>query len=545
MRDIRSILDSEKFDNDPLALTRVALLHRSFRSVGVARGNEEAYFKAHFPALGLLNLAQLVRFDQASGDLPSSIEVRYFDEEAFAHETAFEAGVRDWLAPAARRVIAATAYTATIDRLEQFLGRFDEREYLVVVGGAHATTAPDIETAHIVARGEGAGAVNHILSSFGDPRFLENPPTGLVFVLDGVSTVGHSHFNSSLATMPSPAFAYDLVPTDLRDGTSYSTSFSRLLGERPQIYICTQSCRARCTFCSTYLIHGKTVARPVSLVKADLEHLLGTYRCDSLEFHDDDLTQHPQLYELFDLLGSLDIPWFCYMRVDGVDQRLATALASAGCRRTFVGLESLDQATLDYYNKNVRVEQNVKAVRLLAEAGVQVVAGVMFGAPHQTVADILAEQERFLELPIYAVNATILSPDPGTVEFVRAKKSGAYGPDVARKDRLLRLLPRVDIYGAESPAGLPVVSRTVSKRDLNRLRICFDGRFYFRERVFEELMGGKTPAQQAVILAYYEHIRKMIVDMSVDDGAPLVNRLVEDCQRLVSRDPAWLARMEV
>lgn len=535
MHDLTTVLSSDDFDKDPASSTRIALLHRSFRSVGMARGNEEAFFKAHFPALGLLNLAQAIRFDQAAGLVPAAVETRYFDEEEFAHEADFEAAVRDWLEPAQRRLLAATAYTMTVDRLEAFLGRFEPERYLVVVGGAHATTAPDIASAHVVVRGEGAAAVRHLLTTLGTDSFDVDVPKGLVFTQDGTTTVGHSGFDTSLATMPSPAFAYDMVPQELYAGSSYSTSFSRLLGKRPQIYICTQSCRARCTFCSTYLIHGKTVARPVDLVRRDLEYLVEEYGCDSLEFHDDDLTQHPQIFELFDLMASFDLSWFCYMRVDNVDERLAHAMAESGCRRTFVGLESLDQATLDYYNKNVRVEQNVRAVERLASAGVQVVSGVMFGAPHQTVEDILEEQERFLELPLYAVNTTILSPDPGTVEFVRARKSGAYGPDIARKDGLLRLIPRPEVYGEESPVGLPAVSQSVSKRDLNRLRKCFDARFYFRSAIHQRLLEGKLPDQQEVIRAYYRHLHDLVAQLTTGDGDPRVDRLVEQT-RVLSAD---------
>src|SRR5260370_34097076 len=96
-----------------------------------------------------------------------------------------------------------------------------------------------------------------------------------------------------------------------------------MIGMRPQIYICTKSCQARCTFCSTYLIHGKAVARPVKLIREDLYYLIRELGHDSIEFHDDDLLQHPEFPELLALLRELGVPWFCYARVDNITEVVA------------------------------------------------------------------------------------------------------------------------------------------------------------------------------------------------------------------------------
>src|SRR5687768_736572 len=114
MYDLSALLGSDRFANDPEASTRIAFVHRSFRSVGMKRGLEESYFKAHFPALGLLNLAETVRQAVKAGEI-SPLEMRYFDEDAFAHEIEFFEAIKEWLAPAARPVVAASVYTSTVD----------------------------------------------------------------------------------------------------------------------------------------------------------------------------------------------------------------------------------------------------------------------------------------------------------------------------------------------------------------------------------------------------------------------------------------------
>lgn len=102
MIDLTSLRTSPYFDNDPNSVTRIALVHRSFRSVSVRRSLERSVFSSHFPALGLLNLAHSIRQDAAQNRYREP-EIRYFDEEAFFDETHLAANVESWLAPAKRR----------------------------------------------------------------------------------------------------------------------------------------------------------------------------------------------------------------------------------------------------------------------------------------------------------------------------------------------------------------------------------------------------------------------------------------------------------
>jgi radical SAM superfamily enzyme YgiQ (UPF0313 family) len=132
--------------------------------------------------------------------------------------------MKKWLEPANRRIVAASSYTQTIDRLEQFLGQFSPDRYLIVVGGAHASTAPHIENAHIVVRGEGAAGIHHIVGTFGTEGFVrEEGSLGLNYVTDGRAVSAPPRFDRSLETMPSPTFAYDLLPESLKSSPVYAT----------------------------------------------------------------------------------------------------------------------------------------------------------------------------------------------------------------------------------------------------------------------------------------------------------------------------------
>jgi radical SAM superfamily enzyme YgiQ (UPF0313 family) len=509
MIDLALLRDSGRFRLEPGAPTRLALVHHSFRTVSVRRGIARQRFAAHFPALGLLSLAHSLRTDASSAVLGLP-RIRYFDQESYPDEEAMATAVTAWLGEGDRRIVAASSYTQTVDRLEGFMARFDPAEHLLVVGGSHATLAPDIQNVHLVVRGEGGQAIRHILTRFLTAGFGEEPESaGICYRLDGREIIRKPVYDRSIERLPPPGFAYDLLPDGQQD--VYATNFTRMLGVRPQVYICTQSCQARCTFCSTYLIHGHQVTRPPELIAADLDYLVGQLGHDSLELHDDDLMQHPQLEAVLEVLAGTRVPWFCYARVEKMGADVAGKLAASGCRRIFLGIESMQQAKLDYFHKRTTVEQNRCAVESLAAAGIGVVAGFIIGAPDDTAESVLADLDAFLQLPLFAINCSILSPDPGTVEFRRARQREELRPALGDRGST-RLMPDPEHYGLEAPMGLPVVSKHISKPELNLLQAIIEASFYGRPEIWEGLVRGRTPRQRSLVSDYYAFVRHQLLD---------------------------------
>jgi anaerobic magnesium-protoporphyrin IX monomethyl ester cyclase len=546
MYDLALLRDGGKFALDASQPTRIALIHTSERMALRRRGGGAHRFASHFPGLGLLNLAHSLRLDAAAGQLKPPVEIRYFDEESFLKEDEFFTTLRDWAGAAARPILAASTYTWTIAYLEALLARFDPERFLIIVGGPHATLAPDIGPAHFVVRGEGRRAFRHVVNEALTPDFGNSPnAAGICYQLDGKAVIQKQAFDRSLEELPSPGFAYDLLPPPAEAGHIYSANVKRLLAEFPQIYICTQSCRARCTFCSTYLIHGKSVARPVEKVRADLHYLIRERGYGSLEFHDDDLLQHPEFPALLEVLKELGVPWFCYARVPPIDEAVARSMAEAGCRRVFLGVESLDQQTLDYFNKDATVEQNIRAIHALDSAGVGVVAGFVIGAPHHTVESILRDLDAYMELPLLFLNNSILSPDPGTVEYHRARQRGGIFPAAFGGQSGMRLMPDPETFGKAAPMGLPTVCEGVSKEDLNFLLTLIEAEFYLRDsqwRKFESMMDAR---QMVRVAEYYDYIHEEVGRHTFKGAHPeIVKRWNQFLGRLENTEVRrqWMAR---
>lgn len=473
---------------------RLALVHHGFKVTQMqAAERRQASFSPRYPALGLLNVARAARVAFERGLIRHAPEFRYFDEDDYEGDESLATAIDSWLGPAPARFVLVGLYSLAFEKTANFLTRIDPTDHCIVVGGAHPTVAPDIGFAHIVVRGEGGEAIQHILGHLLEVDFGQAPEArGICYQSGGQVTMGKTVFDRSLANTPSPAFAYDLLPSS---GTvSMRERWWKAVGKSQQLYICTQSCRARCTFCSTYMIHGRFVSRPVHLIAQDLAEVVNRGH-DAIQFHDDDLLQHEELEALLDLLRSLGIQWTCNARSEVITDDLALRMAASGCRKVFLGIESLDQRTLDYYRKGTTVQMNQRAVRALDAAGIGVVCGYIIGAPHDTVASLLDDLDRVLALPVYFLAVAILTPDIGTVEFHRAKRRfpilGQLGDGASNQN----IRPRPDLFGSSAPFGLPTVCETVTKDELNELYALFNAEFFARTSSMERIVHHTPPAR--------------------------------------------------
>ncbi|QOC93916.1 B12-binding domain-containing radical SAM protein [Micromonospora craniellae] len=489
---------------------RIAFAHLSFRKVARTRAvRSKALFSAHFPALGLLNLAQQLRDRFPNRHLRGW--VRYFDEEAYETRDEMESAIREWLRPASLGLLGMSTYTSSIDHVADYCRRFIADDVLIVLGGAHVTVVPDDLPCHVIVRGEGCEALVTIIESLGTPDFVTRARTaGICCQLGQTRIDGRAATDNSIETTSVPGFAYDLL-SDLGPGT-YATSYTRLLGVNPQIYVCTQSCRARCSFCSTYLIHRRMQARSVELIAQDLT-LLRNHGYDSIEFHDDDLLQHPDFDALLAVLRQLQLPWFCYARSEILDENVAEKMAEAGCRRVFLGLEAMTQSSLDYLNKATTVEQNRTAAAALDRQGIGAVSGFIIGLPHHTVTDVLAELDAFLALPLFAISCNVLTPDPRTREFMRARRRSDELQAALGGSSGLTVIPDIQRWGLDQPVGLPSVCTAIDKQTLNDLVSVIEYAFYLRPHVTDALYSSaRTQTQRDVITAYLAFVRARLAE---------------------------------
>lgn len=189
----------------------------------------------------------------------------------------------------------------------------------------------------------------------------------------------------------------------------------------------------RCTFCSwTTLCPGRTY-RTVSVERHldEIENLVNTYGIKEI-FDDSGCFPKGDWLERF-CNGLIDrglhkrVIMGCNMRVGALSDEQWQLMKRANFRFILIGLESINQSTLDRMNKGVRVEQIEKTIRACKAVGLEPHITTMVGYPWETREDaqktIDFAHKLFVEGCIDTLQATIVVPYPGTPLFEEARNN--------------------------------------------------------------------------------------------------------------------------
>jgi anaerobic magnesium-protoporphyrin IX monomethyl ester cyclase len=156
----------------------------------------------------------------------------------------------------------------------------------------------------------------------------------------------------------------------------------------------SRGCPFRCTFCQPTLdmIFGRMRKRGAEDVAREMAQLQARYAPPIVYFKDDTLSANGLAWfrEFARWRKALDItqPWKCNTRVDKVGPRILDAMAECGCVEVVFGVESGSQRILDFYRKDICVEQTERAFALCRERGIRAGANVILGAPMETAEEL-------------------------------------------------------------------------------------------------------------------------------------------------------------
>ena len=137
---------------------------------------------------------------------------------------------------------------------------------------------------------------------------------------------------------------------------------------------------------------------------------------------------------------------------------------------------------------------NEHAVICCAEAGIEVAAGWIIGAPDDTRESLEEELASFLCLPLYSLDVNILSLNPGAVLTKRVLNGGIslplQGPERENSDLLEsnHLLPNPQKCGSQEPWGQPTICKAIDKPGLNELASRFRDEIEFGSRDKDALL---------------------------------------------------------
>jgi radical SAM superfamily enzyme YgiQ (UPF0313 family) len=287
-------------------------------------------------------------------------------------------------------LVALTFMSHQAPRAYQLAAGFRQRGIPVVMGGFHATLAPDEcqEHADALVLGEAEEAWPRLLRDFQagelQPRY-QSPKL------------------SDLKNLPVPRY-------DLLDLKRY-----KLLNIPSQT---TRGCPYACNYCEvTQVYGGKFRHRPVDEVIEEIKEIHRVTKSDFIYFVDDNFVANRRhAMAIMERLIPLKLIYGCLATANvGDDPEVLDLMARSGCLHVNIGMESISPESLKAINKKQnKVKDYERQFRALRDRGIGFSVNVMFGLDgdrpdiFETTVDFLIR----VKAPVSFM--FILAPRPGT-----------------------------------------------------------------------------------------------------------------------------------
>ena len=316
-----------------------------------------------------------------AAETPSKYDIRVIDEniEPF---TFMEADI-----------VGITAYTSSVTRGYEIARLYRDRGIPTVMGGIHVSMLPDeaLQYCDTVVIGEAEGIWPQVLEDFEAGRMKDR--------YYGTWT--------DLDNLPTPR--RDVLQTDYYKWGSIQTS---------------RGCPMNCSFCSVTAFNGRRFRRrPMEkvldeLAKIPQKNVLLTD--DNIIGHSDEDKQWAKTF--FQKISERRIKKYFFAQASiqfGEDQELIRLASRAGLRVLFIGIESVNPASLKSYRKSLNLKRllndrygdNFLNIR---KGGIAVLGAFLLGSDDDSLSSFDATLQFIQKSHIDIVQITKPTPLPGT-----------------------------------------------------------------------------------------------------------------------------------
>jgi radical SAM superfamily enzyme YgiQ (UPF0313 family) len=286
-------------------------------------------------------------------------------------------------------LVGLTCMSHQASRAYQIADAFRRRGKPVVIGGFHATLAPEeaLEHADAVVIGEAEGVWTRVLEDAAARRLQGRYQSATL---------------SDLKGLPTPR--YDLI--DLRR--------YRIPNLPAQT---TRGCPYACSYCEVTQVYGARFRyRPPEEVVEEVKTLMRLGKRQFVYFVDDIFNAHRKhAFAVMEGLKGLNVRWTCLCTANvGDDAEMLDLMRASGCLHINIGMESVVPESLKSVNKKQnhtdRYKEQFAAIR---KRGIEFSLNVMFGLDGDTKSTFDATVDKLIEYKAPLSFMFILSPRVG------------------------------------------------------------------------------------------------------------------------------------
>ncbi|MFQ5646661.1 MAG: B12-binding domain-containing radical SAM protein [bacterium] len=411
--------------------------------------------------------------------LEKGVEVKIVDEQwgALTDEK-----IKELIGQFQPSLVGITSLTPVVYRSFQLAQQLKKvaPEITVILGNVHPTILPEEslknEFVDIVVRGEGEVTLWECVQYREGKKDIRDIP-GVSYKREGEIVHNKARpYEKDLDKFPRLAYEHICDSIPLPDFV-------------PTMILTSRGCPYRCIFCSSRDISGY-VYRMLSprRVVEDVEFLIEKYDIKGLWIADDNFVVNKKRTEeicrLFMERGiNRKVTWGCQTRGDAIDGQILEVMKEAGCVNISFGIETGSQRLLDMIDKNEKVEDNARAVRLTNQAGIMTRGAFILGLPTETRAETIQTIKFAKSLPLDVAKFALATPYPGTELYNMAVKEGV---DVQEDWSSLSTMTGISRYEAS------YVPRGRTSKELKNLQLRALLEFYLRPKQISAILKGEN-----------------------------------------------------
>lgn len=295
----------------------------------------------------------------------------------------------------------------------QYLRRRTKQKTTIVVGGPHVSALPQWSLNHLDADYAFVGEADIEF-----PRFIKEgarPATKskVIVMCDPVD----------VTRLPLPA--RDLVDIRSFHGGGRIHSYVKDFKYEGSM-ITGRGCPYNCAFCGQRAItQGNVRFNPVQTVIKEVRELIERYECDLIYFEDDTFnSSRERVLALCEAFLQVGFDWHCLCRADLVEPIMLQAMRDAGCKNITFGFESGSDRILGLMNKRTTAVANLRAAKLVTEAGMIVRGQLIVGFPGETDESIAETEALINSAPVTKWGLHAFVPLPGSDTWRYPEKYG-------------------------------------------------------------------------------------------------------------------------
>lgn len=296
-------------------------------------------------------------------------------------------------------LVGFTALTSSVTRAYELAAIYRQKGIPTVIGGIHASMVPQEsgEYCDVVVIGEVESIWPALIDDF-EKGSLKKTYHGQLLSMQNAARPNRQLFH--------PDYKFASIQT-------------------------SRGCPMRCDFCSVHTFNGSAYRqRPIEEVLDELE----TVEHSLVYFVDDNLIGYGKAAQqraisLFKgiIERGIKIEWFCSASMNFADNPdVLKYAAESGCQMVLLGIESERIDQLEDMNKKLNVKMGVdsyeEVFRKIHQVGISVLGAFIYGLETDTPESMAHRTEYINRASIDSVQATILTPLPGTGLFKRMEQ---------------------------------------------------------------------------------------------------------------------------